>query len=233
MIREAFRPAVESLRRMWRPFLLIQCLAIGTAVAYYVLPGFADIADRVAAFRAMGGLLFSAIGTAIAGFLLPEIAKRATGHPGSKRTDAIFQIGFFAIIGVAIDLFYRGLGSWIGSGVDPLTVAKKVAIDQLLATPFGTMPYSVLAFAWHESGFSFRKTRERLAGGMFLRRYLRLLLTCWAFWVPVLAAVFAMPGPLQFVLFLFVQGAWSLLLVGVSRHRPAETDVKDPEVLVS
>ena len=219
---------MESLRRMWKPFLLIQGSAVATVAAYYASPGFAQVADSAARFKDAGGLAFSAIGAAIAGFVLPEVAKRFTGHQGSKLSDAVFQICFFAIIGCGIDLLYRLLGAWLGGGVDPATVAKKVAFDQFVATPFGTMPYSVVAFAWHESGFSFGKLRERLSNGGFLRRYIRLLLTCWAFWMPILAAIFSMPVSLQFVLFLFVQGAWSLLLVGVSRHQPAE-----PEVLVS
>ena len=79
--------------------------------------------------------------------------------------------------------------------------------------------FSSLLFAWEGERFSFSGTRAALSGGGFARRYFPLLITCWSFWIPVLLAVYALPLNLQYMLFLFTQAAWSLLLVHIAGKR--------------
>ena len=115
---------------------------------------------------------------------------------------------------------YRLLAWLFGTGTDLGTIAKKVVVDQFVSTPLASIPFSVLAFLWAERGFTGSGLATALrTPGEFRGRWATLLVTAWAFWLPVLAFVFAMPADLQFPLFVVIQAAWSLLLVAVSADR--------------
>ncbi|MER3496581.1 MAG: hypothetical protein C4320_07275, partial [Armatimonadota bacterium] len=65
-------------------------------------------------------------------------------------------------------------------------------------------------------GFRSEPLRAEVRSGGLFARYIRTLIPCWAFWIPSLAAVYAMPTDLQFPLFLLVQAAWAILLVALA-----------------
>lgn len=212
-LNAAVRASWAAVVQNWRPFVLIQGLAIALVVAYYLVPSFQGLADAASRYKVEGGLVFSGLSTAFAGLAIPEIAKRLTLKVKTPANHMAFQVVFFAIIGIAIDLFYRLLAATVGPGHDARTVIEKVLIDQLVFSPLLSIPYSTGAFLWEEHEFSLARTGAAIRGGEFGRRYASVMVSCWAFWFPVLAAVYAMPPNLQFLLFLFAQGAWSLLLV--------------------
>lgn len=201
-----------------RPFALIQACAFALVALYYGVPAFAQAAGAAARVKVEGGFPLSGLATAFAGFVLPEAAKRLTrtATPLSGR-DVLFQLVFFASVGITVDAFYRALGSLFGSQVGPALVIEKVLFDQLVFSVFVTIPYSTLMFLWRDRDFSFARLRDALRDGAFFPRYVPTLFTCWGYWTPVLAAVYALPPNLQFVLFLFGQAAWSLLLISVSK----------------
>ena len=197
--------------------MLIQFLAASLAAAYYLVPGALAAMAGAAAFKRAGGLPLSALTTALASVALPEVARRLTKRTGTKGRDLLFQVAFFALIGVYVDLFYRGLGTLFGNAHDWTTVAKKILVDQLIASTLITTPFAIVAFLWKDSGFSPERTANAFrARGGFSSRWLQVMVTNWGFWAPVLIAVYAMPGDLQFVLFLPIQAAWSLLLVDLT-----------------
>ena len=218
-LSEAASAGLDAVRRNAKPFLLIQAAAIAMALAYALVPGAKDAMAGVAAFAKAGGLPFSATATALASVGLPEIARRTTGRRRTSKSDLAFQTGYFALIGVAVDGFYAGLGTLFGHGLDAATIAKKLLVDQLVFSPFFATPFAITAFLWRESAFSPARTVEAFrARGGFRVRYLRTIVPNWCYWPPVLVAVYAMPRDLQFVLFLFVQAAWSLILVDLNRE---------------
>ncbi len=205
---------VEAVRHNAKPFLLVQGIAVLLAVGYYTFPGAPAAMSSVAQIKRDGGLPLSALATAIAGAIFPEIARISTGRKRTGGWELSFQLLFFGAIGILIDLTYQLLGQIFGNDPSVATVAKKLLADQLLFAPLVSIPFSTAAFAWKDSGFSFGRTANSFrAHGGFLAKCLPTLVTCWGFWAPVLIAVYAMPGDLQFPLFLAAQTAWSLLLL--------------------
>lgn len=116
-------------------------------------------------------------------------------------------------MGVLVDLLYRALAALFGDSARWDVVARKLAVDQLFFSPFIAIPLATVAFMWRDYDFRFAETRTAVRQGEFVSRYVPVIITCWCFWLPTLVAVFTMPARLQFVLFLFAQAAWSLLLV--------------------
>jgi hypothetical protein len=185
-------------------------------VLYYAAPPFRSAVDGLQPFVSKGGLPFAALATAASGAILPECARLVTRRPLTPRVKLLFQCVFFAILGISVDLLYILLARLLGSSHSFPTVAAKVLVDQFLYSPTCSMVLSVLAFSWEANRFSLEGTRRALRKGGFGRLYFPLLVTCWCFWIPVLAAVYALPTRLQFLLFLCANGAWSLLLVVIA-----------------
>ena len=215
---------VEAVRHNARPFLLVQSVAFVLAAGYYLVPGATEAMAGVARLKREGGPPLAALCTAVAGAILPEVARVATGRRRTGAAEMGFQLVFFAILGAYIDALYRVLGARWGNAPDALTVGKKVLFDQLVSSPLATIPFSTFAFVLKDSGFSPARTGNAFralggsVGGGFLARYLPMLVTCWGFWGPVAVAVYAMPGDLQFPLFLTAQAGWTLLLLHLNER---------------
>jgi hypothetical protein len=188
-------------------------LAVCLVILYFVWPGFRVAADALQQIKTHGGLLFAGLATAVAGVALPEAARALTRRPLTSPARVAFQIVFFAVLGISVDLLYLGLAVLFGSGASFRVIAPKVMVDQFVYAPLFSVPYSVLAFAFQTHQFSPQRTADSLTGGEFAKRYFPLLVTCWAFWFPVVCAVYTLPSNLQFILFLCTNGAWSLLLI--------------------
>jgi hypothetical protein len=201
-----------------RPFLLIQVCVVALVLAYYNVPAVAAFADGLADQKAKGGLLFVFISTAFAGVILPEVFKIAARDDRRLLgAELLFMIVVFGLNGLIVDTLYRFLGVLFGNDNTFTTVATKVVVDQTIASPFIFMPYFVLMMLWRHFGFRFSAVREELKRESLVRKIWPALVVGWFFWIPALSGIYAMPQKLQFVLFLFVEAAWSLIIIHVAK----------------
>jgi hypothetical protein len=208
-----------ALRRFWRPFLLIQSGAALLAITYRASAPFRAACATAALWKLRGGLPFAAVTTALAGGLLPELAKLVADRGRSplrgRGGEVLFNTAFFAFNGVVIDLLYRGEAVLFGGEARLSTVLEKVAFDQFVFTPQWLI-FIVLLFAWRQRGYSLAATRALVGPGFYRVRVLPLLIPAWLFWIPMVSIVYAMPVPLQFLLFIPALGAWSLIMVFIA-----------------
>jgi hypothetical protein len=220
-MKRLLQPGLEAVADNWRAFVLIQALAAAVVAAYYLVPALGDAFSAVERFRAATGIWFAVGATVVASVILPEIAKVVTGQKDQliSGRDAAWLTAFFASIGAYVYLLYELLGQIAGSGTDLQTVASKVALDMFVSSPTMSIPYSTMFMLFRDEGYNAAKTREMLRTGEFIRRYPTLLVNAWAFWIPVLFAVYAMPSSLQVPLFVVVQAAWCLVLVHITSTR--------------
>jgi len=214
-----FRAGLVAVRRFWRPFVLMQGAAVLLVIAYRASAGVRDACAALVDLKREGGLAFSAVASAIAGVLLPEAATLATvpderARPG-RAGKLAFTTAFFLVNGAVVDLFYRLSAHVFGDSATPAVVAQKVAFDQFVFTPLWLSVIGSL-FAWHKYGFRWAPTRADLTDGFYRRRLLPLLLPNWCFWIPMTAVIYALPVPLQFLLFVFALAAWSLIMVVIA-----------------
>jgi hypothetical protein len=208
------------LRRFWRPFLLIQLLALALVVAYHVDARVRALCATFAAVKVAGGLPFAATAAAFAGGVLPELAKMIAGRGAGRafrgRGPAIlFNIAFFAFNGLVVDVLYRTMAWMFGSDTRLPTVMAKVAFDQFVFTPVWLV-IIVGLYLWRGRRFSWAATRSELGRGFYRKHVLPLLLPDWFFWIPMVAVIYAFPLPLQFLLFTLALAAWSLIMVVIA-----------------
>jgi hypothetical protein len=221
--RQLTAPGLEAVRRYWRPFVLLQTIALLLVLGYYHVPVVAAACERLSVMKQNGGVLFVMIAAALAGAILPELAKAAV--QGERTVDRVrvgavlFAVVAFAINGVITDYQYRLLGVVVGEGVDAATIFTKVLADQFIMTPLYGIPYWALVFGWRNHGYNLRLTLGEIGPQWYARKVLALLIPCWAFWLPMVSLIYALPGPLQFCLFSLALAAWSLIMVFVASRK--------------
>lgn len=194
-------------------------------MAYHLRADVRAFCARLAALKTAGGLPFSALAATIAGGVLPELARTLNDGPrrtlAGRRGEIAFNLAFFALNGVVIDRLYRGLGLLFGADADVATVAMKVACDQFVFTP-AWLAVIIFLYLWRSRGFSVPAALGALrVPGFYRTRVVPLLLPCWCFWIPMVSIIYALPGPLQFLMFVLALAAWSLIMVSVA-NRSAE-----------
>lgn len=224
-LRSLTAPGLQAVRCYWRPFVLLQTMALLLVVGYYNAETVRAACAWLADLKATGGLLYSAIAVSIAGALLPEVAKVLV--LGERRFDAArwSAIGFavlaFAGSGIITDLQYRLFGLIIGTGTDAYTVARKVLVDQFITTPIYGVSYWAVVYGWRANGYNIRKTLREITPRWYALRVVPLLIPCWCFWIPMTALIYSLPATLQLSLFSLATAAWSLVMIFVAT-RPKE-----------
>jgi len=210
----ALRPGWQALRHVWRPFLLCQLMAVVVVLAFFHWPPFTLFCARLGDWKEAGGLWFAAAGSAVAGVLLPELARQLSGDrvPVSFGV-LVFRMLFFGWNGIMVATFYRWQGVWFGDSSEWHVVLIKMLCDQFGFTTFLAVPLAAVVFTWQAGRFRWAPLREELTNGFIFRKVLPVLLPNWAFWFPMVACIYSLPPDLQYVFFLFVFAAWSLLLV--------------------
>ena len=208
-----------AVRRFWRPFLLIQSAAVLLVVAYHASAAVRAGCATAARWKADGGLAFSALVGAIAGGVLPELAKLVAGRGRAElrgRAGAVaFNLAFFGFDGILIDLLYRFEAVLFGRDARLGVVAAKVAFDQFVFSPLWSAVIAAL-FLWRARGFSLAATAPALGRGFLRARVLPLIVPNWCFWIPMVSIIYALPVALQFLLFVLVLAAWSLIMVFIA-----------------
>ena len=221
---ELTAPGVAAVRHHWRPFVAIQAVALVLVLLYFFVPAVHRACERLAELREAGGYPAAMLATALAGAILPELAKALTQRrwrlDRAKLADLAFLLPIFAVDGLIVDVFYRGLGVLYGTGQDPLTVALKVVTDQFGFAPLIAQPLFALVFTWRRLGFDAGAALREVGPRWYVRRVLALQIPGWVFWTPIVVLVYALPSALQFVLFVLAMAAWSLVLVFIGNEDP-------------
>jgi hypothetical protein len=210
--------ATAALRGFWKPFLLIQLAAVVLAVAFRTSATFRDACAVAAGWKVSGGLPFASLTGALAGGVLPELAKLIALGPAAvagRTAEIAFNVAFFSLNGVVIDLLYRGEAYLFGDGAGVRTVVEKVAFDQFVFTPTW-LAVIVVLFLWRQRAFSVSAVRAALGRGFYQQRVVPLLLPNWLFWIPMVSIIYALPGTLQFLMFIPALAAWSLIMVFIA-----------------
>lgn len=216
----ALQSAVAALRRFYRPFILIQAAALLLVISYHQSAVVRSFCETLASIKLAGGLPFAALSGSLAGGVLPELFrllgdwKRYT--LAGRAAEVLFNLAFFAFNGVVIDCLYRFEAWLFGNDSSLYTIAMKTAFDQFVFNPLW-VPLIIALFSWRREGFSLAATLTSLREpGFYKNKVVPLLLPVWCFWIPMVCVIYALPGPLQFVLFVLALGAWSLIMVDVA-----------------
>jgi len=229
-LKDALQPGIAAVRRYWAPFLLIQAAVAALVVLYYQIPDVQAFADRIGAFKKASGILFAAIGGFVAGGIVPEIAKAVTGR--IKAYDRIwiknmlFAGLIYAVVAIEVDLFYQLQAFMFGHGIEVGTVLTKLAVDMFLFSPILCMPTGIVMVDWRRNGYRPIPTVRGIHRIWYRERVIPAMIPGWAFWIPFLCAVYALPLTLQIPICLLGEAAWSLVFIFIANEEGNEASTE-------
>jgi len=205
------------------PGLLVQAFMIATVLAYFYAPSTREIFDTLAAWKSRWGYAYSSVAAIIAGAIVPELLRIVVFQRGraTRRNlgNLLFATVFWGYSGMQVDFFYRMQAVWFGSGAEFTTVLKKVLVDQLLYCPLLAAPQSVILYDWRAHGFRFASLPGFFTRDFYSRAILPTLFANWGVWIPIVAALYSLPGLLQIPLFAFALTLWVILFTWMSEQR--------------
>ena len=212
--------AWAAVRAVRVPFVGIQVAMLLIAGAYALSPAFRESLAGLAEFRQRGGYLFAGVGMVVAGVAVPEIARRLSGLRSEVTSGRllILYLVYFGLLGAIVAGLYDVMASVLGDAQDLLGIAIRLALDMAVFTPLVSMPLATFVFSWRDAGFRLDGVVAESRSGELKRRYVRLIVSSWLFWTPVLIAVYAVPLPLQYPLALVAEAAWALMMLSLERH---------------
>ena len=157
-----------------------------------------------------------------AGFVLSGagdvVAQALEEQPHTSQTRALGQATYSAAAAIVYVQFFSALDRW-SPGTSALSVAKKVAADNLAMGPFVGLP---VYYAW-TSAFAGHTPQEALDRAQ--RQYVPTMLGSWAIWVPGNALLFAfVPPHLRVPLGYTGEFTWSVMMSLVSRPARGDDD---------
>jgi hypothetical protein len=216
----ALRPALRGLRANVVPAVVLQCFALCLVLGYFYVPAFGRVLRELGELKVRGGYAFSSLSTALFGGLIPFVVLFGTGRIPKARAkgELSFYLGFWFWKGAEVDAFYRAQSWMFGDGSSAFVIAGKTAVDQFVYNPLWAAPTQTLFFLWKDAGFSLTSMRDRLRQQGLPSRVGTVLLSTWVVWIPTVAIVYSLPGPLQIPLFNLVLCFWCLLLSFLSRE---------------
>lgn len=216
-----WRAGIRSARANLIPGFALQVFAVTLVAAYYYHAPTHIALDRLAAWRESIGVIFAIISTGIFGGLLPVLYLRS--QPSTREHTTWLQgaaiTAFWSYKGFEVDLLYRMMARFIGTGHDVSTIAAKTAFDQFIYCPLFAVPVTVLVYEWAAEHFNTRALiRDIRAGGWFRRRVLPLLVSNLGVWLPTVCIVYSLPTPLQLPLQNLVLCFFTLMVAHQTRR---------------
>ncbi|MCB1208675.1 MAG: hypothetical protein KDK97_05080 [Verrucomicrobiales bacterium] len=203
-----------AFRRNRLPCLLLNVVVIALVTSYYRWPAVAGLWSAVGDFKTTWSFGFSLASTIFAAVVLPSTVQWAMGTlPEEGRVRRLLLLAlFWGYRGMEIDLLYQFQTQLFGAGNDVGTLIRKVAMDQFVYSPFWAVPTYVIALRWIDHGGVWRQTWRSLDRRFWTYTLPSVMITNWIVWIPAVALIYSLPGPLQFPLFSMVMCFFVLLV---------------------
>lgn len=212
--RNLLAPVLRALKANWAPALLLQAFALVIAVGYALHPRLHELMVGVGQLKDRAGLLYSVPSTFVFGGLIPYLVLLGSGRIPPKRRfqDFVFYAVFWAYKGVEIEGLYGAQTAVFGESSAPSTIVLKTLVDQFVYNPLWAAPMQTFVFLWRDVDYSWQGLRGKLEETSFRQRVMVVLISTWIVWLPAVAIIYSLPGPLQLPLANLVLCFWCLLL---------------------
>lgn len=218
MFGSSIRIGMVAARNTFKPAIAVWALMIGIASLYFMVPQSHALFDRLVAIQKQTGVLFPTIGMGLSVGILVELVRVATSAnrrwTRENTINAAFNFVVFGIMGLTQHFRYAYQNEWIGSGNSPRELISKVVFDQFVWTVIFANPYQAICYLWKNHHFSWRAVREEMlpVRTFWGTRMLPVLISNWAFWIPMNFIIYAFPAELQIPFAILAVTIWVMLL---------------------
>ncbi len=222
-LRTAFRTAITAAKANILPGLLLQALMVVFFAAYISHEGTRQFLADVANLKREAGYPFAFFSYVLSAALLPEVLKVGFFQNCQIRKQNIYDFltgaPAWGLMGILVDVFYRGQSLWFGTNNDFTTIALKLLVDQFVFSPFLSVPLSVGYFRWRDARFSPKALREMMSLSFVTERMLPAQVAGWCIWIPGVCLVYSMPSELQLPVAALIQAFWVLVFTFINQRR--------------
>ncbi len=218
MIDSSLRIGVNAAKKTFKPALLIWAVMIGIAALYYLLPASRGIFDAITAFQNRTGVYFASIGMGLAVGVLVECVKVLTSTEKrwtrANTVNGTFNFLVFGVMGVTQYYRYAWQVEVFGAGNSFRELTAKVLFDQFIWTVLFANPYQAILYLWKNNGFVWKPVFELMSPfrTFWGTQMLPVLISNWAFWIPMAYLVYFFPPELQVPMAILAVSIWVVLL---------------------
>ena len=226
----AWRIGWASAKANAVPMVVLWCLAAATVAAYYLVPGVAAVFEPLMRWQVESGWVAAFLNRFVFAGLLPGVFMLSLPHLRAPVCPvvSVFAIGVWCgAWGIATDVFFHLQAIWFGDGPELTVVLAKTAVDQFVWNVLLVTPSVATFYFWIACGYSFARMRRDWPKHWIRGVILPNLLANWCVWIPVVAAVYAFPRPLQIQVSGFATAFWVLMCLKIGAlSRPATNDAE-------
>lgn len=218
MFGSSLRMGVSAARMTLRPALAVWGLILGIVVSYYAIPASHQVFEWLVAVQAWMGIWFSSIGMGLSVGVLVELVKVCLSKPRrwkrENTVNALFNFAVFGLMGASHHNRYAFQNEVFGSGNSFGVLASKVLFDQFVWTVFVANPYQAICYLWKNHGFRWRPVVRQMRPfrTFWGTQMLPVLISNWAFWIPMGFLIYCFPPTLQIPVSILAVTTWVMLL---------------------
>ena len=217
-----WKAGLRGARANLLPGLMLQVTALSVVLGYYFHAPTRSVFEQLTILRADTGFAFGIVSTGLFGGLLPFLYLRcmpAFRHQYRWR-QGLLLTAFWSYKGLEVEVWYRFLAHWVGTGHDFATIVIKSLLDQVVYCPILAVPPTVVVYQWIAAGLSIRAVvADFRTPGWYARSVLPTLLANAGVWIPAVAIIYSLPTALQLPLQNLVLMFFTLLLAHLNARR--------------
>lgn len=218
MFGSSIRVGIMAARKTFKPALVVWTVMAGIAALYYLVPASHGVFTLLVSIQNFMGVLFPSLGMGLSVGILVEVVK-VLASKNRKWTrensiNALFNFAVFGIMGLSHHYRYAFQNEVFGAGNSFQELASKVAFDQFIWTVLIANPYQAVCFLWKNHAFSWRAVHHHMFPfrSFWGTQMLPVLITNWAFWIPMAFIIYYFPPDLQLPLSILAVTTWVMLL---------------------
>ena len=212
---------MASVRENCVPMVVLWLAAAVTVLLYGQSPAFHGMMESLSGLQAKGGYFAAFLNRLVFCGIVPGAFILALPRLRPQRraaTVVLLTALWCSAWGVVCDGFYRLQQVWFGAEADLPTVVLKTLVDQFVFNAFVISPTSAAFYFWTASGLDIAETRRRWPSAWLTSVVLPNLVTSWCVNIPVTAALYLLPQPLQVQLSGLAASFWTLVSLGIGRR---------------
>ncbi|MGZ0654985.1 hypothetical protein ACWPKO_14770 [Coraliomargarita sp. W4R53] len=233
IMQHSTHSAIKAVKQSLIPACFVWGVMAIMAVFYYWVPPASSFFTGLERVQVGLGRLFPFLGMGVSVGLLAEgvrVCSSADKRWTKENTlNAGFNLLVFGTLGMLQAVFYGFQTEWFGSEQDLKTLACKVMMDQFAWTVFFANPYQTILFIWKENNFQLTRVWKcmRPIKTFWGMRVLPVLITNWAFWIPMASIIYSFPSSLQLPLAILAVTIWVIMLTILTSEEIIENQKVD------
>jgi hypothetical protein len=218
MIGASLRIGISAAKKTFKPAMVVWAAMVGIAILYYLVPSTHGVFAAITAFQDQTGVYFASIGMGLSVGVLVECVKVMISADKrwtrANTVNGIFNFMVFGIMGITQYYRYAWQVEVFGAGNSFRELATKVLFDQFVWTVLFANPYQAILYLWKNTGFSWKAVRKMMfpLRTFWGTQMLPVLISNWAFWIPMAFLVYYFPAELQVPMAILAVTIWVILL---------------------